>query len=411
MNRVVITGIGMLSSLGVGHEEVWPKIKEGISGVDFLKKVDASDLKTKFGAEVPESFNPEDFMDPKEARRSDAFIRFAVAAASLAIRDSGLEITDKNSHLVGSYIGSGIGGIQTFVDNTLVYNDKGPSRVSPFFVPSMVPNMAAGYVSIFNNLKGPNCAACTACAAGAHSIGYAAMMIERGDAVAMVAGGAEAPLVHVAISGFNVMRAISTRNENPSAASRPFDKDRDGFVMGEGSGLVLLEDLEHAKKRGAKIYAELIGSGMSGDAHHITSPNIDGPVICMESGIKNSKINYDEVDYINAHGTSTQQNDINETNAIKKVFNSHSSKLLVSSTKSITGHLLGAAGGLEAGITALSLYEGLVPPTINLDNPQEGCDLNYVPHNTIEKDIKIAVSNSFGFGGTNCTLIFKKFED
>ena len=411
MNRVVITGIGMLSSLGVGHEEVWPKIKEGISGVDFLKKVDASDLKTKFGAEVPESFNPEDFMDPKEARRSDAFIRFAVAAASLAIRDSGIEITDKNSHLVGSYIGSGIGGIQTFVDNTLVYNDKGPSRVSPFFVPSMVPNMAAGYVSIFNNLKGPNCAACTACAAGAHSIGYAAMMIERGDAVAMVAGGAEAPLVHVAISGFNVMRAISTRNENPSAASRPFDKDRDGFVMGEGSGLVLLEDLEHAKKRGAKIYAELIGSGMSGDAHHITSPNIDGPVICMESGIKNYKINYDEVDYINAHGTSTQQNDINETNAIKKVFNSHSSKLLVSSTKSITGHLLGAAGGLEAGITALSLYEGLVPPTINLDNPQEGCDLNYVPHNTIEKDIKIAVSNSFGFGGTNCTLIFKKFED
>ncbi|NSW88862.1 beta-ketoacyl-ACP synthase II [bacterium] len=411
MNRVVITGIGMLSSLGVGYEEVWPKIKDGISGVDFLKKVDASDLKTKFGAEVPQSFNPEDFMDPKEARRSDAFIRFAVAAASLAIKDSGIEITDKNSHLIGSYIGSGIGGIQTFVDNTLVYNEKGPSRVSPFFVPSMVPNMAAGYVSIFNNLKGPNCAACTACAAGAHSIGYAAMMIERGDAVAMVAGGAEAPLVHVAISGFNVMRAISTRNENPSAASRPFDKDRDGFVMGEGSGLVLLEDLEHAKKRGAKIYAELIGSGMSGDAHHITSPNIDGPVICMESALKNSKINYDDVDYINAHGTSTQQNDINETNAIKKVFNSHSSELLVSSTKSITGHLLGAAGGLEAGITALSLHEGIVPPTINLDNPQEGCDLNYVPHNTINKDIKIAVSNSFGFGGTNCTLIFKKFED
>ena len=411
MNRVVITGIGMLSSLGVGYEEVWPKIKDGISGVDFLKKVDASDLKTKFGAEVPQSFNPEDFMDPKEARRSDAFIRFAVAAASLAIKDSGIEITDKNSHLIGSYIGSGIGGIQTFVDNTLVYNEKGPSRVSPFFVPSMVPNMAAGYVSIFNNLKGPNCAACTACAAGAHSIGYAAMMIERGDAVAMVAGGAEAPLVHVAISGFNVMRAISTRNEDPSAASRPFDKDRDGFVMGEGSGLVLLEDLEHAKKRGAKIYAELIGSGMSGDAHHITSPNIDGPVICMESALKNSKINYDDVDYINAHGTSTQQNDINETNAIKKVFNSHSSELLVSSTKSITGHLLGAAGGLEAGITALSLHEGIVPPTINLDNPQEGCDLNYVPHNTINKDIKIAVSNSFGFGGTNCTLIFKKFED
>lgn len=411
MKRVVITGIGMLSSLGVGVDEIWPKIKEGTSGVNFLKKVDASDLKTKFGAEVSEDFNPEEFMDAKEARRSDPFIRFAVAAAALALKDSKLEITDDNSHLVGSYIGSGIGGIQTFVDNTLVYNDKGPTRVSPFFVPSMVPNMAAGYVSIFNNLKGPNCAACTACAAGAHSIGYAAMMIERGDAVAMVAGGAEAPLVHVAIAGFNVMRAISTRNEDPSAASRPFDKDRDGFVMGEGSGLVVLEELEHAKKRGAKIYAELIGSGFSGDAHHITSPNIEGPVICMESALRNSKINPEQVDYINAHGTSTQQNDINETNAIKKVFGSYSKELLVSSTKSITGHLLGAAGGLEAGITSLALSEGVVPPTINLDNPQEGCDLNYVPHNTIEKDIKIAVSNSFGFGGTNCTLIFKKFED
>ena len=237
------------------------------------------------------------------------------------------------------------------------------------------------------------------------------MMIERGDAVAMVAGGAEAPLVHVAISGFNVMRAISTRNDNPSAASRPFDNDRDGFVMGEGSGLIVLEEMEHAKKRGATIYAELIGSGMSGDAHHITSPNIDGPVICMESALKNSNINPEDVDYINAHGTSTQQNDINETNAIKKVFGEHSHNLLVSSTKSITGHLLGAAGGLEAGITSLALYEGVVPPTINLDNPQEGCDLNYVPHETLDKDIKIAVSNSFGFGGTNCTLIFKKFED
>jgi len=411
MNRVVITGIGMLSSLGIGIEEIWPKIKEGISGVSLLKKLDASGLKTKFGAEVAEHFNPEDFMDPKEARRSDPFIKFAVAAASLALKDSGLQVTESNSHLIGAYIGSGIGGIQTFVDNALIYNDRGPSRVSPFFVPSMVPNMAAGYVSIFNNLKGPNCAACTACAAGAHSIGYAAMMIERGDAVAMVAGGSEAPLVPVAISGFNVMRAISTRNDNPSAASRPFDRDRDGFVMGEGSGLVILEELEHAKKRGATIYAELIGSGFSGDAHHITSPNIDGPVICMESALRNASINSEEVDYINAHGTSTQQNDINETNAIKQVFGSYAHELLVSSTKSITGHLLGAAGGLEAGITSLALHEGVVPPTINLDNPQEGCDLNYVPHHTIQKDIKIAVSNSFGFGGTNCTLIFKKFEE
>ena len=411
MNRVVITGVGMVSSLGVGSDEIWPKIKEGISGIDFLKRVDNTDLKTKFGGEIAEHFNAEDFIDPKEARRSDVFIQYAAAAAVLALKDSGLEITPENENLIGSYIGSGIGGIQTFVDNVIAYREKGASRVSPFFVPSMVPNMAAGYVSIFNNLKGPNCATATACAAGAHAIAYAAMNIQRGDAVAMISGGAEAPLVHVAISGFNVMRAISTRNEDPKAASRPFDKDRDGFVMAEGSGLVVLEELEHAKKMGAKIYAELIGSGMSGDAHHITSPSIDGPVICMEMALKNAGINPEQVDYINAHGTSTQQNDINETNAIKKVFGDHSSKLLVSSTKSITGHLLGAAGGLEAGIASLALHEGCVPPTINLDNPQEGCDLNYVPHTTVEEKINIAVSNSFGFGGTNCTLIFKKFEE
>ena len=411
MNRVVVTGIGMVSSQGVGKDEIWPKIKEGISGIDFLKRVDNSDLKTKFGGEIAENFKAEDFIDAKEARRSDVFIRYAAAAAVLALKDSGFEISSKNEHLIGSYIGSGIGGIQTFVDNVIAYREKGPSRVSPFFVPSMVPNMAAGYVSIFNNLKGPNCATATACAAGAHAIAYAAMNIQRGDAIAMIAGGAEAPLVHVAISGFNVMRAISTRNEDPKAASRPFDRDRDGFVMAEGSGLVMLEEYEHAKKRGARIYAELIGSGMSGDAHHITSPSIDGPVICMEMALKNSGINPEDIDYINAHGTSTQQNDINETNAIKRVFGDYSQNLLISSTKSITGHLLGAAGGLEAGITSLALTEGIVPPTINLDNPQEGCDLNYTPHRSIDSKIKIALSNSFGFGGTNCTLIFKKFEN
>ena len=411
MNRVVVTGIGMVSSHGVGKDEIWPKIKEGISGIDFLKRVDNSDLKTKFGGEIADNFNAEDFIDAKEARRSDVFIRYAAAAAVLALKDSGFEINSKNEHLIGSYIGSGIGRIQTFVDNVIAYREKGPSRVSPFFDPSMVPNMAAGYVSIFNNLKGPNCATATACAAGAHAIAYAAMNIQRGDAIAMIAGGAEAPLVHVAISGFNVMRAISTRNEDPKAASRPFDRDRDGFVMAEGSGLVMLEEYEHAKKRGARIYAELIGSGMSGDAHHITSPSIDGPVICMEMALKNSGINPEDIDYINAHGTSTQQNDINETNAIKRVFGNYSQNLLVSSTKSITGHLLGAAGGLEAGITSLALCEGVVPPTINLDNPQEGCDLNYVPHKSLDSNIKIALSNSFGFGGTNCTLIFKKFEN
>ena len=408
MNRVVITGIGMLSSLGIGIEEVWPKIKEGISGVSLLKKLDASGLKTKFGAEVAEHFNPEDFMDPKEARRSDPFIKFAVAAASLALKDSGLEVTESNSHLIGAYIGSGIGGIQTFVDNATIYNDRGPSRVSPFFVPSMVPNMAAGHLSIMYGLQGPNIAITTACTTGTHNIGFAARMIQAGDADVMLAGGAEKSTSPTTMAGFAAMRALSTRNEEPELASRPWDKDRDGFVMGEGSGLVILEELEHAKKRGATIYAELIGSGFSGDAHHITSPNIDGPVICMESALRNASINPEQVDYINAHGTSTQQNDINETNAIKQVFGSYAHELLVSSTKSITGHLLGAAGGLEAGITSLALHEGVVPPTINLDNPQEGCDLNYVPHHTLQKDIKIAVSNSFGFGGTNASLVLSK---
>ncbi len=410
MKRVVITGIGMVSSLCVGKDVIWPKVKEGISGIDFLKRVDSSDLKTKFGGEISTDFNAEDFIDAKEARRSDVFIRYAAAAAVLALKDSGLKVTPDNEHLIGSYIGSGIGGIQTFVDNVIAYREKGPSRVSPFFVPSMVPNMAAGYVSIFNQLKGPNCATATACAAGAHAIAYAAMNIQRGDAVAMVAGGAEAPLVHVAISGFNVMRAISTRNEDPKAASRPFDKDRDGFVMAEGSGLVLLEELEHAKKRGARIYAELLGSGMSGDAHHITSPSIDGPVICMEMALKNSEINPEDIDYINAHGTSTQQNDINETNAIKRVFGEHSNKLLVSSTKSITGHLLGAAGGIEAIASILALKNGFIPPTMNYENPDSECDLNYVPNQMIEKEIDYAMSNTFGFGGHNGVLLFKRFE-
>ena len=406
MKRVVITGIGMLSSLGIGHDEIWPKIKDGISGVDFLKKVDASDLKTKFGAEVSPDFNAEDFMDAKEARRSDPFIRFAVAAASLALKDSKLEINDSNSHLVGSYIGSGIGGIQTFVDNTLVYNDKGPSRVSPFFVPSMVPNMAAGYVSIFNNLKGPNCAACTACAAGAHSIGYAAMMIERGDAVAMVAGGAEAPLVHVAISGFNVMRAISTRNDNPSAASRPFDNDRDGFVMGEGSGLIVLEEMEHAKKRGANIYAELIGYGMSGDAHHITAPaeDGDGGYRAMKASLEMANIPTDKVDYINAHGTSTIKGDEIEINAISKLFKHN---IFVSSTKSSIGHLLGAAGSVESIFSIMSLNENILPATLNLNNPISTTNIDLIPKVPKEKNISYALSNSFGFGGTNTALLFK----
>lgn len=407
--RVAITGIGFVTPLGVGNEATWNGICKSRSGVSRIAKFDPSILKTQIAGQVPE-FDPTLFMDPKEARRSDHFIQFACAASKFALDDSGLEITDELSPRVGTIIGSGIGGMDTYYQTVLTMEDKGPSRVSPFFVPNIVCNMAAGYVSIFYNAKGPNSCTTTACAAGAHAIAYAAYSVQNGDADAMIAGGTEAPVTAMTIAGFNTMRAISTSNDPPEKASRPFDKDRDGFIIAEGSGIVILEELEHAKKRGARIYAELLGSGMSGDAHHITSPSLDGPQRCMEAALRNSKLNPSDVDYINAHGTSTQQNDINETNAIKKVFNSNAYSIPVSSTKSMTGHLLGAAGGIEAGITTLALHNGVLPPTINLDNPDEGCDLDYVPHTMRDKDIKVAISNSFGFGGTNVTLAFRKYE-
>ena len=407
--RVVVTGIGLVTPLGVGNDLTWGGICNGRSGVTRISKFDASILKTQIAGQVPK-FNPTDFMDPKEARRSDHFIQFACAASKLAIDDSGLEITDELSPYVGTIIGSGIGGMDTYYQTVLTMEEKGPLRVSPFFVPNIVCNMASGYVSIFFNAKGPNSCTTTACAAGAHGVAYAAYSIQNGDAIAMIAGGTEAPVNAMTIAGFNTMRAISTSNDPPEKASRPFDKERDGFIIAEGSGIVILEELEHAKKRGARIYAEYLGSGMSGDAHHITSPSLDGPQRCMEAALRNAKLNPSDVDYINAHGTSTQQNDINETNAIKQVFNGNSVKIPVSSTKSMTGHLLGAAGGIEAGFTSLALHQGILPPTINLDNPDEGCDLDYIPHETREKDIKVAISNSFGFGGTNVTLAFRKFE-
>ncbi|HSG30277.1 MAG TPA: beta-ketoacyl-ACP synthase II [Thermodesulfobacteriota bacterium] len=407
--RVVVTGIGLVTPLGVGNDITWEGICNSRSGVTRIAKFDPSILRTQIAGQVPK-FDPTDFMDPKEARRSDHFIQFACAASKLALDDAGLVIDDELAPRVGTIIGSGIGGMDTYYQTVLTMEEKGPMRVSPFFVPNIVCNMASGYVSIFFNAKGPNSCTTTACAAGAHGVAYAAYSIQNGDADAMICGGTEAPVNAMTIAGFNTMRAISTSNDPPEKASRPFDKDRDGFIIAEGSGIVILEELEHAKKRGAKIYAEYLGSGMSGDAHHITSPSLDGPQRCMEAALKNSKLNPSDVDYINAHGTSTQQNDINETNAIKQVFNGNSVKIPVSSTKSMTGHLLGAAGGIEAGITSLSLYNGIVPPTINLDNPDEGCDLDYVPHEVREKDIKVAISNSFGFGGTNVTLAFKKFE-
>jgi len=407
--RVVITGIGLVTPLGVGNDVTWDGLCEGRSGVTKITKFDPSNLKTQIAGQVPD-FNPTDFMDPKEARRSDHFIQFACAASKLALEDAGLEITDELAPRVGTIIGSGIGGMDTYYKTVLTMEEKGPSRVSPFFVPNIVCNMASGYVSIFFNAKGPNSCTTTACAAGAHAVAYSAYSIQNGDADAMIAGGTEAPVNAMTIAGFNTMRAISTSNDPPEKASRPFDKDRDGFIIAEGSGIVILEELEHAKKRGARIYAELLGSGMSGDAYHITSPSLDGPLRCMEMALKNSKLNPEDVHYINAHGTSTQQNDINETNAIKHVFNANSKNIPVSSTKSMTGHLLGGAGGIEAGIVALALHNGVLLPTINLDNPDEGCDLDYIPHEARDKDIKVAISNSFGFGGTNVTLAFRKFE-
>ncbi len=407
--RVVVTGIGLVTPLGVGNDNTWEGICNGRSGVTRIAKFDPSILRTQIAGQVPE-FDPTDYMDPKEARRSDHFIQFACAASKIALDDSGLVIDDELSPRIGTIIGSGIGGMDTYYQTVLTMEKKGPMRVSPFFVPNIVCNMASGYVSIFFNARGPNSCTTTACAAGAHGVAYAAYSIQNGDADAMICGGTEAPVNAMTIAGFNTMRAISTSNDPPEKASRPFDKDRDGFIIAEGSGIVILEELEHAKKRGAKIYAEYLGSGMSGDAHHITSPTLDGPQRCMEAALRNSKLNPEDVDYINAHGTSTQQNDINETNAIKAVFNGKALKIPVSSTKSMTGHLLGAAGGIEAGITSLAIHNSILPPTINLDNPDEGCDLDYIPFETREKKIDVAISNSFGFGGTNVTLAFKKFD-
>jgi 3-oxoacyl-[acyl-carrier-protein] synthase II len=408
--RVVITGVGLVTPLGVGNKETWDGICEGRSGIRRIQRFDPSSLRTQIAGEVL-GFDSAAFMESKEVRRSDLFIQFAVAATKLALDDAGLKITDELSPNIGTIIGCGIGGMDTYYKTVLVLEERGPTRVSPFFVPNIITNMAAGYVSIYFNARGPNCCTTTACAASAHSIGYAAMMIENGDADAMIAGGTEAPLIPMTIAGFNVMRAISTRNEEPERASRPFDKDRDGFIISEGAGMLILEELEHAKKRGARIYAEILGSGMSGDAYHITSPSLDGPVRCMKSALRNAKLNPEDVDYINAHGTSTPQNDVNETRAIKEVFKDQAYKIPVSSTKSMTGHLLGAAGGIEAAFTILGLYHGIIPPTINLDNPDPQCDLDYVPYEAREEPIKIALSNSFGFGGTNVTLAFRRFDD
>ncbi|MEW6143838.1 MAG: beta-ketoacyl-ACP synthase II [Thermodesulfobacteriota bacterium] len=405
--RVAVTGVGLVTPLGIGNKETWDAVCAGRPGVRRISKFDPSEHKTQIAAEI-HGFDPELFMNPKEARKTDAFIQYAVASAKLAIEDAGLEITDELSPRAGTIIGSGIGGMETYVNTVLTMAEKGPGRLSPFFITNIINNMAAGYVSIFFNAKGPNCCTTTACAASAHAIGYAAMAIRNGEADVMFAGGTEAPCIPLTFAGFNAMRALSTRNDAPERASRPFDKERDGFIIGEGSGMLILEELEFAKKRGAKIYAEIVGYGMSSDASHITAPSLDGPERCMLAALKDGGVNPDEIEYINAHGTSTPLNDSNETNAIKQVFGRRAYKIPVSSTKSMTGHLLGAAGAVEAAFTVLALDQGILPPTINYEFPDPECDLDYVPNEARKAEIKTALSNSFGFGGTNASLIFRK---
>jgi len=409
--RVVITGIGLVSSLGIGTEANWKALIVGTSGVDKVTRFDVTGYAARIAAEV-RGFDPLDYVEKKDVKKMDVFIQYAIAASQFAMDDSKLTITETNGPDVGVFIGSGIGGFQTIEREHSALLEGGPRKISPFFIPSAIINLASGQVSIRFGAKGPNLATCTACSASAHAIGESFEIIRRGDAEAMIAGGSEAAITPMSLGGFAALRALSTNNDNPRGASRPFDRDRDGFIIGEGAGIVILEELEFARRRNAKIYAEVVGYGTSADAYHITAPSEDGDggVRVMKMAIKKAGIRPDEINYINAHGTSTPYNDRLETMAIKKCFGEHAYKLAVSSTKSMTGHLLGGAGGLEAGISALAVYHQVAPPTINLDNPDPECDLDYVPHTGREMPIRYALSNSFGFGGTNASLLFKKFE-
>lgn len=409
-HRVVVTGMGVVTALGKDLDTFWNNITHGKSGVSHVESFDVSEYPTQIAASVKD-FNPEDYIDRKEARKMDRFVQLAVAATSSALRDSGLNIAeDTDPERVGVMIGSGIGGLGTWEDQHNILLQKGPKRVSPFFIPMMIANMASGHVSILYGAKGPNSTAVTACATGTHSIGDSYKLIQRGDADVMICGGAEATIRPTGMAGFCSMRAMSTRNDEPEKASRPFDSGRDGFVMGEGSGVLILESLEHAQKRGAKIYAEVLGYGLSADAHHMTEPDPNGPERCMKMAMRDAGIEPQEVDYINAHGTSTPVGDRSETIAIKNALGDHAYKVAISSTKSMTGHLLGAAGGVEAVICGLTLQNGVIAPTINLDNPDPECDLDYVPNEARQCDVQVAMSNSFGFGGHNATIILKKFE-
>jgi 3-oxoacyl-[acyl-carrier-protein] synthase II len=407
--RVVITGIGIISPLGVGTDATWQGLVEGRSGIGPITKFDASAYPAQIAGEV-KSFNAEDWVDKKEVKKSDTFIHYAVAAAQMAVDDAKLDTSKEDPDRVGVIIGSGIGGLPLIEEMHRKLLERGPTRVSPFFIPGLIVNLAAGQISIRFNAQGPNSAPATACATGAHAIGDAFKEIQHDEADVMFAGGAEAVITPLALAGFGAMRALSTRNNDPEKASRPWDLNRDGFVMGEGAGVVILEEREHALARGAHIYAEISGYGMSSDAHHITSPAEDGSGMMrvMQRALKDAKLAPEAIQYINAHGTSTPVGDKTETVAIKRLFGDHAYKLAISSTKSMTGHLLGAAGGLEAGIVALAIEHGILPPTINYETPDPACDLDYIPNMKREMQLEHAMSNSFGFGGTNATLILSK---
>jgi len=409
--RVVVTGVGLVSSLGVGTEENWKALCAGCSGIGSITRFDASQFSTRIAGEV-KNFDPLQFIAKKDVKKMDVFIQYAIAAAEFAVRDAGLEVTPEIADRVGVFIASGIGGFSAIEREHRVLLKDGPRKISPFFIPSVIINLAAGQVSIRFGAKGPNSATVTACSASAHAVGDAFEIISRGAADVMIAGGSEAAITPLGVGGFAAMRALSKRNDEPTRASRPFDRDRDGFIIGEGAGVVILEEYERAQARKAPLYAELVGYGMSGDAFHVTAPseNADGAVRAIRAALARGECRPDQVDYVNAHGTSTPYNDRLETLAIKNVFGDHANQLAVSSTKSMTGHLLGAAGGLEAGITALAIRRQTLPPTINLDTPDPDCDLDYVPGSARSATVRYALSNSFGFGGTNAVLLFKRCD-
>ena len=409
--RVVVTGVGLVIPTGIGVETAWKNACEGRSGIGLLTRFDTNGFETKIAAEV-KNFNPELYIDKKEIKKMDLFIHYAIAAAKEALEDARLVITPENSEQIGVTVGTGLGGLPSIERYHKVLLERGPGRITPFFIPMLIANLASGQIAILFGPKGPNTCVVTACATGAHCIGDAFRAIVYGDAEAMIAGGTEANITPLTVGGFNAMKALSTRNDEPEKACRPFEKNRDGFVVAEGSGIVILEELQFALKRNAKIYAELIGYGYTGDAYHITapSPDGDGAVRCMRMAIKDAGLKPEDVDHINAHGTSTPLNDLTETIAIKRVFGDYAKKIPISATKSMTGHLLGAAGSTEAIFTVLAIRDGIMPPTLNYEEPDPQCDLDYVPNVSRRKSLRIAMSNAFGFGGTNATLIFKKFD-